>query len=100
MTGTVTIVFQAYRAPKDHIKARILQTVISGIPLMLSLGTRMSDPYLYVVFWAPSLATKGGVELHSPYFLVWTVPTLHTHSIPGRAGFGEGRTGRGTALSL
>ena len=26
--------------------------MISGIPLKLGLGTRMSDPYGYVVFWA------------------------------------------------
>ena len=30
-----------YRAPKDHTNIRILQTVISGIPLKLGLGTRM-----------------------------------------------------------
>ena len=29
------------RAPNDHINIRILQHVISGIPLMLALGTRM-----------------------------------------------------------
>ena len=29
------------RAPKDQI----LPTMISGIPLVLGLGTRMSDPY-------------------------------------------------------
>ena len=29
--------------------------MISGIPLMLGLGTRMSDPYVYVASWAPSV---------------------------------------------
>ena len=38
------------RGPKDHINIRILQTMISGIPLILSLGTRMSDRYVYVAF--------------------------------------------------
>ena len=27
--------------------------MVSGIPLILGLGTRMSDPSVYVVFWAP-----------------------------------------------
>ena len=27
--------------------------MMSGIPLLLGLRTRMSDPYVYVVFWAP-----------------------------------------------
>ena len=30
-----------HRAPKDHINIRILQNVVSGIPLILALGTRM-----------------------------------------------------------
>ena len=33
-----------HRGPKDHTNIRIVQTMISGIPLMLGLGTRMSDP--------------------------------------------------------
>ena len=41
------------RDPKDHINIRILQNRISGIPLILSLRTRMSDPCVHVVFWAP-----------------------------------------------
>ena len=36
--------------------------MVSGIPLILGLGTRMSDPYVYVVFWplteAPRTARK------------------------------------------
>ena len=34
------------RDPKDHINIRLLETMISGIPLLASLGTRMSDPYV------------------------------------------------------
>ena len=33
------------RSPKDHINIRILQTIISGIHLVLGLGPRMSDAY-------------------------------------------------------
>ena len=40
------------RGPKDHINIRILQTMISGIPLMLGLGTRMSDAHVFAVCWA------------------------------------------------
>ena len=32
---------------------RILENMISGIPLILGLGNRMSDPYAYVVSWSP-----------------------------------------------
>ena len=35
-----------------YIRIRILQDVISGIPLILALGTRMRDPYVYVVFFS------------------------------------------------
>ena len=41
------------RAPKNHINIRILQTIVSGIPLVLGLRTRMSDPCVYVACWAP-----------------------------------------------
>ena len=37
-------------SPKDHINIMILQTMISGIPLILDLGTRTWDLYVYVVF--------------------------------------------------
>ena len=47
-------VFGYYRAPKDHINIRILQVIISGILSILGLRTRM-DPYVHVVFWAPTL---------------------------------------------
>ena len=54
-------------APKVHMNIRILQTLISGIPLILGLGTRMSDPYVYVVCWAPNL-TGLGVRLRKVPF--------------------------------
>ena len=45
--------------------------MISGIPLVLGLGTRMSDPYVYVVFSAPSikndLSLTSLCELPSPH---------------------------------
>ena len=41
-------------AQKDHINIRILHAMISGIPLVLGLGTRLSDPFVYVVVWAPN----------------------------------------------
>ena len=40
-------------AQKDHINIRIVHAMICGIPLVSGLGTRMSDPYVYVVVWAP-----------------------------------------------
>ena len=48
------------------VDIRILHTMLSGIPLILGLGTRMSDPYVYVVFWPPRFVavlmreSKGG----------------------------------------
>ena len=41
------------KGPKDPINLRILQTAVSGIPPLFDLGTRMLDPYVYVVFEAP-----------------------------------------------
>ena len=38
----------------DQMNIKILQTMISGISLILGLGIGMSDPYVYVVFWAPT----------------------------------------------
>ena len=46
-------------APNGHIKIRILPTMISSIPTMLGPGTRMSDPYVYVVFWAPNKGPRA-----------------------------------------
>ena len=38
---------------RSSINIRILQVIVSGIPSVLGLGTRMQDPYVYVAFWAP-----------------------------------------------
>ena len=35
--------------------------MISGIPLVLGLGTRMSDTYVYVVFGAPAIRDHSGL---------------------------------------
>ena len=39
---------------KGYISTRILQTMISGIPIVLGPGTRISDLSVYVVFWGPT----------------------------------------------
>ena len=52
------------RAPKDHLNIRILQTMISGFPLVLGRGIRMWDPCVCVVFWALTKPPK--VAKHSP----------------------------------
>ena len=44
---------QRLGAPKDHINTRILETMVSGIPLILGLGTRMPDPDVSVVLLGP-----------------------------------------------
>ena len=44
----------AFKGREHHINIRILQTIISGILLILGVATRMSDPCVYVVFWDPS----------------------------------------------
>ena len=42
------------RPPENHTKnVRIAPNMILGIPLILGLGTRMSDPHVYVALWAP-----------------------------------------------
>ena len=46
-------------AQKKHINIRILQTMISGIPLILGLGIGMSNPYVYVVL-GPYIKLSGG----------------------------------------
>ena len=38
------------RGPKDRINIRNLQNVISEIPVVLALRTRMSDPCVYMFF--------------------------------------------------
>ena len=42
------------KGPKDYINISVLQDMISGISLLLGLGTRMRDPCVYVAFSAPS----------------------------------------------
>ena len=42
------------RGPKGHINIRILKTIVSGIPLVLSPRTRMKDPFVLGVFGAPN----------------------------------------------
>ena len=39
------------RDPGDQLKKRSLQTMISGIPLVLGLENGILHPYAYVVFW-------------------------------------------------
>ena len=41
---------------------RILQTMVSGISVMLGLTTRMLDPYVYVVCWARIFGVKVGYK--------------------------------------
>ena len=41
------------RAPRDDINIKILQSMISGIPLIVGLRTRMRDSYVYAVFEIP-----------------------------------------------
>ena len=36
--------------PKEHLNTRLLQTIVSGIPLVLGLGARMWGPHVYVFF--------------------------------------------------
>ena len=49
-------------SPEYHINIRILQTMISGITLLLGLGTRISDPYVYEAFWAPRCEWETGYK--------------------------------------
>ena len=46
LNGAVVKAFLSFviRATRDHLNTRIPQTLVSGIPLILGLGTRMSDP--------------------------------------------------------
>ena len=39
-----------HRGLQDHRSIRILEIVVSGIPFVLGLTTRMQDPDVYVVF--------------------------------------------------
>ena len=46
--------------------------MISGIPLVLGLGTRISNPCVYVVFWAPNPAERMKADAK------FQLPTLQT----------------------
>ena len=65
--------------PKDHINIRILHNLVSG-----GLRTRMSDPYAYVVFWAPRYVAIRFVH-----------PSLFQSHSRGREGFGRSAPGLG-----
>ena len=41
------------RAPRDHINMSMLQSTVSGIPLIVDLCTRMSDPFSFMWFAGP-----------------------------------------------
>ena len=41
------------------VNIRLLQTMVSGIPRLLALGTRISDPYVSVALWAPIVMVWG-----------------------------------------
>ena len=74
--------------PRDNTNIRILQQIISGKGSdalavscatcswvsPLTLGTRMSDPYVYVVFWAPIYERVSSLD-HGSYACVpsWKV---------------------------
>ena len=42
-----------------HVNISILQTMVSGIPLVLGVSTRMQDPYVPVVCLGPFLSKTG-----------------------------------------
>ena len=56
--------------PKDNINIRILQNMVAGIPLVLGLGTRMSDPYgllgPYTCSYGPKLGARPVVPRVPP----------------------------------
>ena len=65
------------RAPEDHLGNRILQNRISGIPPKMGLGTRMSDPDVYVVVWAATHSAEtclAGIQVSMAYSLS---PKIH-----------------------
>ena len=57
---------QTNGGPKDHINKRILQIMVSGIPLILGLRARMEAPYVYVGFWAPSSPCSDLLRVPTP----------------------------------
>ena len=52
--------------PKKLINIRILQTMVSGIPLTLGLRTRLYDPDVNVVLGAPSTVETRKLENGRP----------------------------------
>ena len=52
-----------YSGPKDHRNKRILETIISGIPLGLGLRSRMWDPDVLVVLETPLLRNFNNVPI-------------------------------------
>ena len=54
------------RAPRNHINTKDIEKIdISGIHLVLGIGTKVRDPSVSVVFWAP--IKEPPAELCSPY---------------------------------
>ena len=65
------------KAPKNHMSIQMLQTTISGLPLALGLGTRMSDPCVYEVFWAHDSWNPGHLRRRHPKEKAsWETPAL------------------------
>ena len=52
------------KAPEDIMNIRILPNMVSGIPIILALGTRT---YVYMVFWAPTQAYRALALLEDPF---------------------------------
>ena len=52
------------RGQEGQINIRTPQTMVSGFSLTLGLGTRISDLYVYVVFWAPTSNSHIYVYIH------------------------------------
>ena len=53
--------------PCHNILTRILQTIVSGIPLVLGLRTRMQDPYVNVAFGPPRYELQSLLPIVVPY---------------------------------
>ena len=62
-----------------YLNIRILQTMVSGIPFVVGLGTKMEDPYVSVVFGAPSMGLYANAAMpflvQTPSFLDCTGKT-------------------------
>ena len=65
------------RGPRDHINRRILQTMISGILLVLGLGTRMSDPSVYIVPYH----TIPEYHIITYHIILYHIIIYHTNTI-------------------